>query len=297
MTGEEIIRIARARLADAVEPFLWDPFVMVNCLNEAIKDFCRETLVLSDSTTEDICRIYLVSGQNIYALDPRILMVKSARLSEASWPLGIVYADELDTYYPGWRTHTGTPTKYVPEFETQKILLYPYYDDDANVSGSGNISFVALSKTIQKPSGLDVFTAGDTIQISGTTSNNGLFTVISASSYELVVSGPVVDEENTSAEIRKVLETLWISVYRLPLEPFTLENLDNQIEIPEIYHEKLVPGIMKYAYLNDDERTLDIQKSSMYEAKFLSNIAMAKIDHIKRVGRWNSTVGVRTGCV
>lgn len=71
------------------------------------------------------------------------------------------------------------------------------------ITGSSNITFAASTKKITKSSGFLAagFVAGNKLTISGTSSNNGTKTIVTASDTEIVVSETLVDESNTSATI------------------------------------------------------------------------------------------------
>jgi hypothetical protein len=64
-----------------------------------------------------------------------------------------------------------------------------------------------------------------------------------------------------------VVDTVHLTVARLPLGEMT--DLDNDSpEIQEQYHRGLIAGAVSRAYLKNDEDTLNLKKSQLYEAKF-----------------------------
>ncbi len=103
---------------------------------------------------------------------------------------------------------------------THCIVNYP---SEITITGSSNISFVASTKRINKPSGgflsagtyseAATFEKDDTITVTGTTSNNSTFTILSVTDTSILVSETLVDESNTSAVIEDTR-----NVTRIPID-------------------------------------------------------------------------------
>jgi hypothetical protein len=297
MTAEEILKLTRELLEDTKEPYLWKPLELVTYLNRAQNDVFKETNLASDASTLEICQIKLLSGVAIYALDSRVLTIVSAQLASASKPLGIAFVDELDRWVLNWRAKTGTPSHYIPEAELSKVQVYPYFDAIGVVTGSGNISFDAATKKITKPSGLSVYSEGDSISISGTTNNNVVVTLAAVLDTELTVNETLVNETNTSAILRKVRDTMNLNVTRLPINQISLDNLNVSPELPFLYHDKLPDGIMKYAYLKQDTETYDPKASATHGVIFAGFIEDVKKELLKKTRRSGNTLGPRLGAI
>ena len=298
MTGEEILNLTRDDLEDTEEEYLWKTSYLVTCLNRTLNEIYEKTDIFTDFSTSAICQIEVLSGLALYSLDPRVLTVQSPKLSSQSVPLTKVHESELNDYRPGWREKTGTPTHYVPEAEPQKILLYPFYDATGVMTGASNISFISATPKITKPSGLSVYAVGDKVNVSGTTNNNKTVTVTGVLDTELTVSETLVDEANTSAVLRKVRDTLDLTVSRLQLTPFTVANLNTlSPEISFQYHDRLPHGVKKYAYLKRDSQTLDPKASAAEDLELQRLIEDIKRDLLKKKARYNSTVGPRRGAI
>jgi hypothetical protein len=281
-------------LDDTKEPYLWKTTELLTYLNRSQNDVFKETNLANDSSTAEICQIKLLSGLGFYALDPRILTIVSAQLASATQPLRIAFVDELNRWAPNWRARTGTPLYYIPESELSKIQVYPCFDTIGLVTGSSNISFDAATKSITKPSGLSVYSIGDSISISGTADNNNVVTVSNVLDVELTIDETPVNEANTSAILRRVRDTVNLVVTRLPLNQITLSQTP---ELPFFYHDKLPHGAMRYAYLKPDSETYDRQASEIHGAIFAGFIEDVKREILKKTRRSNSTVGPRLGAI
>ena len=101
-------------------------------------------------------------------------------------------------------TNGGSPaTSLVPQFETL-ITSSNATDKLAHLTGSSNISFASATKKITKAAedfAGDGFAAGQKLRVLGTTNNNGVFTIASVDTGEIVVSEALTNENNTSAEL------------------------------------------------------------------------------------------------
>ena len=73
------------------------------------------------------------------------------------------------------------------------LFARDWYDDITNLT-SNAISFDAATKKIQKTSGLNVFTKGAIVKVSGSTSNDGEYVVITSNTAYLVVDKNLINE-------------------------------------------------------------------------------------------------------
>jgi hypothetical protein len=152
------------------------------------------------------------------------------------------------------------------------------------VTGSADIGFVAATKKITKASGLSIFAVGDSVNVSGTTSNNKTVTVTLSTATELTVSETLVNEAVTSAVLRRVESTATLSVIRLPLTQITSADLTVEPPIPEDDHISLLDGILGYAYLKQDTETYDPQKAARHLLIFQASINEMKKKHKDKTG-------------
>lgn len=131
MTLTQLLARWRKEIGDEALPYLWDDDDGITYLNDAINEACRRSRLLIDSTTTDICRISLVAGQSSYTLDPRIILVRKARLENKTLPLEVFSWRDMDAANPGWESHTGTPTARIQDVQSGVLRLYKTPDSDA----------------------------------------------------------------------------------------------------------------------------------------------------------------------
>ena len=79
----------------------------------------------------------------------------------------------------------------------------------------------------------------------------------------------LANESAGAAIMQKVVDTLWLTVSRLPLNQLTIGVLDT--ESPEIrsdYHTYLIHGICREACSKQDSQTLDVKKADEHRKLF-----------------------------
>jgi hypothetical protein len=306
MNVTEIISLERETILDDVKaPYLWSNAELVFDLNEALNELTREVWLITDQSTASVTQIKLLSNVGLYSLDERVVNVKSARLASADqWGRPLTKTSEawLDLNYANWRERTGTPRGYAPDAASGYLSVYPKFDNVGEVIGSADISFAAATRIISKPGATFTthFIIGDSIVITGTTSNNGTLTVSLVADTEITVNEALVDEAGTSATLRKVRDTLLMVVNRIPLTPFTANDIGAPTpvspEIKSMYHGGLLHGIAKRAFLKQDAETYDPQKAERHRLLFEQFKGKAKTDLV-RLTAIDDTMAPRKGCI
>ena len=265
MIASDIIDRARRRLDDKVEPYAWDTTELVDYLNDSIDDFLDKTQMVRDDSTSSICSIELAANISKYNMDARIITITSARVGTFP-PLSIYDAQDMDIKIYFWREvdmpSTDAPIIIIPDYESGKLVIYPFYNNEFEVIGSSNITFTAATSKITKTSGLSDLSllAGDRFIITETVSNNGTYTVVAAGDTEITVSEVLTNESNTSAVLDKVLETLLLTVERRVITEISPSVLSVTPGVPSRYHRSLVYGITSRAYGKRDIETYDLKR-------------------------------------
>lgn len=298
MIVREILDLARGICGDTRQPYLWPPSEMLQYYNRAVDEVCRRVKHIRDSSTASICEIRVLAGIHTYAYSPKIIEVLAAKLQTQHHPLDHKSEYEMNRDYAGWKISTGTPRVFIPEIERGKFRLCPYFEGTYVVEGSSNISFVAATKTISKPSGLSIFSQGDKISVSGTTNNNSVFTVSTVSDTAITVNENLVEEPDTSAIIRRVEDLLELSVARLPLTWVTMANHETE-EPPmdEDFQVDLVHGILSYAYLKEGTETFDSRASADRKLRFEEMLGKFKKAQLGKTHNHPQTIRPHRGAI
>ncbi len=262
---------------------LWPDEALLRHLNTSLNEWCRETGCLRDHLTEAICKIPLLANQHTYRMDPRIVEVhKGYRTNYMVVPKT---DDWLDNNVGAWRTTTGEVFWLVPDYD-MGYLRTVYYPSTSMGYWAGSVTFTAGTKTIAMAGGnFSTYLAdGNQVVISGTVDNGTTaiprtFTVATASVDSFTVDETVVDEVAASTIIQKVIDTMWLTVSRLPLNELTIGTI--QTASPEIradYHPYLIHGICREAYSKQDSQTLDVTKATDHEKKFANYKRQARAE-------------------
>ena len=295
MTAEEIIRKTRVSpLDDTKAPYLWEDVELVDYLNDAINDIMRATEILRDRTSNtSITQISLLANVGIYALNESVISVRSAMTSASTIPLTLKTESWMDAHLSEWRTNY-TPTEdgvtyLVPLLEqgtSRYVQVSPkIYDGTGEVIGSGDVSFVASTKTLTMGAGafLTHFASGDRINISGTVKNNGNFTIFGITNAAITTVEALQDEPLVSPIIRRIDGTITMTVIRYPVSQIVLETIHTQSpEISTVWHSKLRDGIAMYAYEKDDADCYNQGKADRARARFMQTIEQIKRENIRK---------------
>jgi hypothetical protein len=282
MNTKEILTSTRVDKLDDVKGYgkgyeLWKDEELLRHLNFVLNEWCRQTLCLRDSSTEAICKISLLANQYIFPMDSRIVALHKGRLL-SGWP-NIEIKDELwlDDNIFSWETRVGEPRYLVPDYEAAKLRIVPYFNTDGYFSGAMTFSLADKSITKAGANFSTYLSVGNQVVISGTTSNLGTKTVVTATADAFTVSEAVTDETPSAAIIQKVRDTLWLSTSRLPLVQLTLaawETLSPEINFD--YHPKLIDGILREAYLKQDTECYDPKAADRHRILFETSKVLGK---------------------
>jgi hypothetical protein len=129
MKRGKLKEVARELLGDTRPPYFWSDVELEVYLNEAQVEACRRARLLVDSTTAAVCQVAITIDTQDFALDPRVIMVRRAKLANESFPLTRKSQAALDEEYPGWDTDSSsTPSFYFADANSAKISLYPKAD-------------------------------------------------------------------------------------------------------------------------------------------------------------------------
>lgn len=126
----QLITIARREADDTATPPLWSDDDWKEFANDAENEACRRARLITDATTTPICEVTITSGEEAFTLDPRVIFVRRVKLTSQSQPLTSVDHRDLDEQAPNWEETTGIPKRWVRNWETRKVRLWPIPVDD-----------------------------------------------------------------------------------------------------------------------------------------------------------------------
>ncbi len=279
-----LISQTRSQILDDTElPYGWSNSDLISGLNQSIRKMYKACLIKTDQETTAVTQIKLLSNLGIYDLDSRVLKIKNARFSVhvTYAPLEIETETYLDQTITNWRNTTGVPRKYCPNAASGRLTVYPKFDDTGEVTGT--FIFAQSTKIISKVGGdFSAYAVGDVINVDGTDDNDGYVTVATAGTTSFIATEVLVNETH-SATLRRVEDTLIMTVVRLPVTTFTVNDIANATDISDLrsdYHEDLMFGIAELAYLKADSQTFDLTQSKLNGNEFAKRLKQARIDTI-----------------
>lgn len=269
-----ITRVRSEVLDDELEPYLWSDTNLINYLNDTIDEVAEDNLVIADQSTAAVAEVRLLSHQTLHPIDDRVLHVRYGRLKTNLTSVIKTTEDWLEANIADWRTTEGdAPTHFAPSASDGYLSIYPRYDTVGEYQGVSNITFTEATRTISQLTGdFSELAVGDQIYVSGIGGNTGFFTVETAGTTSFVVTETLVTGyANTSALIRKVRDTLLMTVNRIQLTPFTVADIASATDITElksVHHSKLLNGMAKRAFLKPDSETYDKGKAEYHRGLF-----------------------------
>lgn len=273
----EIVEMARSDiLYDTIRPYKWTNNYLFHCLVRAYDELCRETKCIIDDTTTAVTEVPLLSNQSKYALHASVVYIFSARLESDGQPLTKKTESFMDTNFYGWRSTTGTPFWIIPDSSSRYFSIYPKYSTTGYILGDSDITFditgAVYTITQATATFTDHFEEDDQIVITGTTLNNGTFTLSDVTDTVLTTTEVIADETLTSAKLQLINDTALLRVARKVVTRW----VENDLAIttpptPEIdvdLHYGLLDGIAKFAYLKQDSEVYDPQAAERHRLIF-----------------------------
>lgn len=109
---------------DKLKKHLWSEALVTLWANEAEREACERSLLLSESQEADYCSVSLAVGDPMIELHPRVIAVRSMHLaSDGSEVVRMLKAD-MDARSIDWPSHKGTVAAYIPDYQTGWLRTY-----------------------------------------------------------------------------------------------------------------------------------------------------------------------------
>ena len=125
MTSGDVLKLFRAEMADAVQPYLWSDVDVYTYIDDAQKMYCRNTDGISDATTAAVTTLSVTPGTTWLATHPSILKIRGLTRTDTGRPVDVVNFEDMAAngwYYNGT---TGVLKALVVGQEIDKARVYP----------------------------------------------------------------------------------------------------------------------------------------------------------------------------
>jgi hypothetical protein len=235
---------------------------------------------LPDKEADSICQIAVSTGIAEYARSPKIIEIISARLKDADYPLSVVTRQQLinsegETVFTD--PDTDEPEYLISEIGTE-LFFYPIPDAAytawltvailprfplAVPEYGTDISFDAATKQIRRTAGSFTthgYQVGGTVNVNGSTSNDGDYTITVVAKTALTVTETIITEAAGATVV-----------------------VSSTPEIPEQYHHDLIDYVCYLAYKKNGKKTLDLQRAMTHLQLFTAVFGDRKTASIEQM--------------
>lgn len=132
MTPRELLAIFREEVFDTQAPYLWSDNLILGYISEAQKQFCRDTYGIPDARSFKIA--IKADGTEWYKIDPRIIKVRGATLSDTGRPIAMVPSEKTQAYGILFDGKQGPVKTLVTGLENNTVRVHPVPNVAATIS-------------------------------------------------------------------------------------------------------------------------------------------------------------------
>jgi len=317
MTLQEIIDLARRRLANYEPPYLWLDAELVDYANNAVNTICRETMILEDSATPATCYLTMTTPTIEYALDSRVLSVKSASISGYNGTITQTGVGLSDLAVRGNYSLDATNTAYVVYVDgASTVNTFKWSNDSGATWEATGVSMTGDWQALDN--GMYIkFTAttGHTLTNSWAWTTyyvNGPLQ-LRTSTKEMYESWSNWRKSDVGEPTRMFNDYVrgYMSFHvppqysylvnmrtiRYPISQLTTTTMSGQTpEIPANLHYRIIDGILADAYLRSGSATFDDKKSMIFRGMFMKSLEEIKRNSMNLQG-YSRNMSPAAGCL
>ena len=123
MTTTELLALFRYEVSDQEAPYLWSDALVYGYIDEAQKQFCRDTYGIEDARSFTLS--ILADGTIWYRIDPRILKIRSAMNAATGEPIDLTTPENLANRGLVLDTATGTVRRLITGLQKGMVRAHP----------------------------------------------------------------------------------------------------------------------------------------------------------------------------
>ena len=284
MTLQEILDFVRHRLNNFEVPYFWVDSELVYYCNIVLREFCRETLILRDSTAASISELFINEDTLDYSLSPLILYIHGARLVSEEL---LVLDTPPATAWAAGDTITGDTsgkTCVVVEYVSDYSYVVKERNGIFTLGESLSNGTVAATQGAAYP----IFNDYKVSELHKTTrasldSTSPGWRAVGASQNRYLLD--FNDGYFTLAGKPSEGAVIKLAVSRYPLTDMVVASPSTQYpEIPTAYQDALINGICGHAKLKPGEQTYDQKQASDFLGLYKQEMSRAKIQNVRFLG-------------
>ena len=122
MTTTELLALFRSEVSDLELPYLWSDALVYGYIDEAQKQFCRQTVGIEDARSY---KLTIVADTEWYALDPKILKLRSVIDRATGIDVPTVPVEKMTQYGVRFNGVTGPVKVLVTGLQKGYVRAYP----------------------------------------------------------------------------------------------------------------------------------------------------------------------------
>ena len=123
MTTTELLALFRIEVSDLEVPYLWSDELIYSYIDDAQKQFCRDTYGIADARGFNLN--ILADGTEWYKTDPRILKIRSATDQSTGLPVQVLPVEKMITYGMKFDGRLGPIKSLISGLEANVLRAYP----------------------------------------------------------------------------------------------------------------------------------------------------------------------------
>lgn len=122
MTNTELLAIFRTEVSDLEAPYLWSDVLVYGYIDEAQKQFCRDTYGIEDARTH---KVTVVAATEWYTLSPKVLKIRGAVDAATGAGVSLVAVENMAGNGMRFDGRTGPLSALITGLEKGKVRAWP----------------------------------------------------------------------------------------------------------------------------------------------------------------------------
>lgn len=122
MTTTELLALFRSEVFDLELPYLWSDALIYGYIDDAQKQFCRDTNGIADSRSFTIA---IVPGTQWYTFDTKILKLRDAIIQSTGLPMPIIAVEKMEENHMRFDGNVGATRALVSGLEENTLRTWP----------------------------------------------------------------------------------------------------------------------------------------------------------------------------
>lgn len=133
MTPATLLAQFRTEVTDTVSPYLWSDAEFYGYLDDAQKEFCRNTDGIPDATSSFLTLPVVADSAAFLSLDPSILKIRSITRADTGRPVELVNFEDMATRHWYFDGATGPLAALIIGEERHKCRPFPVTNEAVNL--------------------------------------------------------------------------------------------------------------------------------------------------------------------